>query len=72
MFDPSSLEIHMMLNADLEDAILDSSAILSSADVLSVYILSKRVICLWQGTQEQVQKLYSDQLNSPYHMPCFL
>ena len=34
-------------------------------------ILSKRVICLWQGTQEQVQKLYSDQLNSPYHRPCF-
>ena len=41
MFDPSSisLEIHMMLNPDLEDAILDSSAILSSADVLSVYFV---------------------------------
>ena len=34
-------------------------------------ILSKRVICLWQWTQDQVQQLYSDQLNSPHHMPCF-
>ena len=39
MFDPSSLEIHMMLNSDLEDEILDSSAILSSADGLAVYFV---------------------------------
>ena len=29
----------MMLNPDLEDAILDSSAVLSSAYVLSVYFV---------------------------------
>ena len=43
MFDPSSLEIHMMLNPDLEDAILDSSAVLSSADVLSSVICLKEL-----------------------------
>ena len=39
MFDPSSLEIHMMLNPDMEDAILDSSAVLSFVDVLSMYFV---------------------------------
>ena len=39
MFDPSSLEIHMMLNPDMEDAILDSSAVLASADVLTLYFV---------------------------------
>ena len=34
-------------------------------------ILSKRVICLWQGTHEQVHQLDSVQLNSQHHMPCF-
>ena len=46
MFDPSSLEIHMMLNPDMEDTILDSSTILSSAIcAFSVLCLNESFIC---------------------------